>query len=221
MKRIFKNRSKQAAAEAGTTVAALGLGTIKIERVHKDAKIPVYANDGDSGMDVYAIADMLIVPGFTGIVKTGLKMEIPNHPLHDAGYRFECQVRPRSGISATTTIRVSNAPGTIDNFYRDEIGIILSNTADKVNLLTGVDYVLDLKGNRIPLADAGMDLADSVPANSYIIRKGDKIAQLVFNEVLRPAAIIEAVVTSKDSRGGGFGHSGINDATNNQLSNNK
>ena len=67
------------------------------------------------------------------IVKTGIAVAIP------AGY--EIQIRPRSGLSLKSKLRIANAPGTIDTEYRGEIGIIMTNTGD-------VPYVID-KGMKI------------------------------------------------------------------------
>jgi dUTP pyrophosphatase len=94
---------------------------IFIEKCHPNAKIPSYARKGDAGMDIYAVEDLLVRPGQTVIVITGLKVAIPE------GY--EIQIRPRSGMSVKTPMRVANSPGTIDAGYRDEIGIIMQNTS--------------------------------------------------------------------------------------------
>ncbi len=93
---------------------------VKIKKLHEDAVIPTYAHTSDAGCDVYALEDVSIKPNETGvIVKTGIAMAIPK------GY--EVQVRPRSGMSAKTKLRIANAPGTIDSAYRGEIGIIIDN----------------------------------------------------------------------------------------------
>lgn len=94
---------------------------VKIQKISPDAKIPEYAHVSDAGADVYSAEDVVIGPNSTTIVKTGIKIAIPG------GY--EIQVRPRSGMSAKTGIRVANAPGTIDSEYRGEVGIILHNTS--------------------------------------------------------------------------------------------
>ena len=78
---------------------------IPIEKCHEDAKIPVYANLTDAGADLYAIEDIVINPGETVLVPTGLKVAIPR------GY--EIQVRPKSGRALKTKMRVANTPGTI------------------------------------------------------------------------------------------------------------
>lgn len=92
---------------------------VSVEICRKDVILPSYAKDGDAGMDVRAAETIEIQPGTTVLVPTGLKVAIPD------GY--EIQVRPRSGLSLKTPLRVANAPGTIDAGYRDEICIIMQN----------------------------------------------------------------------------------------------
>ena len=96
---------------------------VAIELCHPEAILPEYARPGDSGMDICAIEDVSLAPGQTVIVKTGLKLAIP------AGY--EIQIRPRSGLSFKTPLRIPNSPGTIDSGYRDEVGIIMQNSSVK------------------------------------------------------------------------------------------
>ena len=93
---------------------------VSIESCHKNAVLPTYAKKGDAGMDIYSVEDIIIPAGETKIIPTGLKVAIPE------GY--EIQIRPRSGLSFKTPLRIPNAPGTIDAGYRDEIGIIITNT---------------------------------------------------------------------------------------------
>ena len=95
---------------------------VAIEFCHENAKEPTYANPDDAGCDVYAVEDTVIAAGETKIIPTGLKVAIP------AGWMIS--VRPRSGMSAKTGIRIANAPGTIDTGYRNEVGIILHNTSN-------------------------------------------------------------------------------------------
>lgn len=78
---------------------------IPVEKCHENAKIPVYANLTDAGADLYAVEDIVINPGETKLIHTGLKMAIP------VGY--EIQVRPKSGRALKTKMRVANSPGTI------------------------------------------------------------------------------------------------------------
>ena len=107
--------------------------TVSIEKCRENAKIPTYANKNDAGCDVYAVENTTIAAGETKIIPTGLKVAIPS------GWMIS--VRPRSGMSAKTGIRVANSPGTIDAGYRSEIGIILHNTSNE-------DYIVNT-GDRI------------------------------------------------------------------------
>ena len=92
---------------------------IPIELCHPDAKFPAYAHVTDAGMDVYLTEDVTINPGETKLLPIGIKCAIPQ------GY--ELQVRPKSGRSLKSKLRIANTPGTIDAGYRDEIGIIVDN----------------------------------------------------------------------------------------------
>jgi len=89
---------------------------VKIIKIHPKAVTPTYGTPLAAGFDFYSVQNITLVPGESKLVKTGLQMEIPE------GY--ELQVRPRSGMSLKTPVRISNAPGTIDSDYRGEICII-------------------------------------------------------------------------------------------------
>ena len=93
---------------------------VLVEICREGVMLPEYARLYDAGMDVRTACDVEIKPGETKLIPTGLKMAIPE------GY--EIQVRPRSGISLRTPLRLPNSPGTIDAGYRDEICVMLTNT---------------------------------------------------------------------------------------------
>ena len=96
---------------------------IPVELCRPNAKAPSYAHEDDAGFDFYLPEDFTIkAHEFGKIAPTGVKMAIPT------GY--ELQIRPRSGNSVKTTLRIANAPGTIDCGYRNEIGIICDNIGD-------------------------------------------------------------------------------------------
>lgn len=92
---------------------------MKIKKLKHNAVIPQYQSKGASGFDFHSTEDICIMPGETVMVSTGLAFEIPSGK--------EIQVRPRSGLSAKTKIRVSNSPGTIDCDYLGEVKILLDN----------------------------------------------------------------------------------------------
>ena len=105
-----------------------------IQLSDENIKIPVYANLTDAGADISANEDIIIpAQSFGTLIHTGISVAIPNGWL--------ISVRPRSGLSKKTTLRISNAPGTIDAGYRDEIGILIDNI--------GTEPITINKGDRI------------------------------------------------------------------------
>lgn len=85
-----------------------------------NAKLPVCADEGSSGYDLFSVEEVTLEPGEFKLVSTGLKWEPPNNT-------FELQVRPRSGLAAKHGITVLNSPGTVDASYRGIIKVILIN----------------------------------------------------------------------------------------------
>lgn len=94
-----------------------------IEKIDEKAIIPFYAHKGDAGMDLFSIEEVLISPGEIKLIHTGIKLQLP--------FNTEAQIRPRSGLALKNGITVLNTPGTIDEPYRGEIGIILINHGKK------------------------------------------------------------------------------------------
>lgn len=92
---------------------------MKVKRLYADAMVPAYAHPGDAGLDLFAYADLVLEPGASAVVKTGVAIALPPGT--------EGQVRPRSGLAAKHQISVLNTPGTIDEGYRGEVGVILVN----------------------------------------------------------------------------------------------
>lgn len=100
--------------------------------------LPSYATAGAAGMDLMAAVDVpvTIAPGGRALVPTGLTIALP------PGY--ELQIRPRSGLALRHGITLPNTPGTIDEDYRGEIGVIILNT--------GADPFVIERGARIAQA---------------------------------------------------------------------
>ena len=97
--------------------------TVSFKRLVPEAVLPAYARPGDAGMDLCSVESLVIPAGGRSLVRTGLKMALP------AGY--EAQVRPRSGLALKRGVTVLNTPGTIDEGYRGEIGVVLANFGDE------------------------------------------------------------------------------------------
>lgn len=107
---------------------------VYFQLVHPNAKIPTYAHDTDAGADVYAPDDVVIAPGARGQkVDTGFKMA-----MAPGWYIAVC---PRSGLSNKTTMRIANAPGTLDCDYRDNVGILIDNLSDETIVIHAGDRI--------------------------------------------------------------------------------
>jgi dUTP pyrophosphatase len=92
---------------------------LKIKKLHPEAVAPSYSHPGDAGLDLFAVEDAQIEAGASKLVKTGISIELPPGT--------EGQVRPRSGLALKHQITLLNSPGTIDEGYRGEVGVIVIN----------------------------------------------------------------------------------------------
>lgn len=92
---------------------------LMIKKLSPLAIAPHYAHPGDAGMDLFSIENKTLEPGRYALVKTGIAIALPP--------QTEAQIRPRSGMALKHGITVLNSPGTIDEGYRGEIGVILIN----------------------------------------------------------------------------------------------
>lgn len=79
---------------------------LKIQKLTNTAVIPRYEHPEDSGLDLISIEDIIIHPGESKLVPTGIAIELP--------LNTEAQIRPRSGLALQYQITVLNTPGTID-----------------------------------------------------------------------------------------------------------
>lgn len=160
---------------------------VGFKRLNENATMPSKAFPTDSGFDLYASEDVIIEPGETAVVPTGIAVVLPEGT--------EAQVRPRSGVTSKTSIRV--ALGTIDNSYRGEIGVICDNISR------------DTWSNASRRLDNTYDDSTRNKSAGYLIRKGDKLAQLVVQHLPQVEAV-EVTELGEGERGeAGFGSSGV------------
>jgi len=207
-------------------------------KVEGEGKIPQYASGHAAGCDLYATVDMAIRPGETKIMPLDFSMAI--------GTEFEAQIRPRSGLSLRTELRLPNGPGTIDSDYRDTVGVLLQNTYNIANLpwqiIQRPELLDELSHNykeislREYLSGAGRDQGSQPaqaswpglgqctlqileqkiyidgqgnPYGTIYIKKGERIAQMIFCEYKRANFILHPDPREiGEDRGGGFGHTG-------------
>jgi dUTP pyrophosphatase len=89
---------------------------LKVKRIHKDAKIPLYQHKGDAGLDVFSSINHVLEAGEVKAVPTGIKIAIPKD--------FVGLLWDKSGISLRGVHRLA---GVIDSGYRGEVKVVMAN----------------------------------------------------------------------------------------------
>ncbi|GGN59409.1 dUTP diphosphatase [Oceanobacillus indicireducens] len=163
---------------------------VGFKKLADDAILPARAHYSDSGFDLFANEDVIIDPGETIVVKTGIAINLPD------GY--EAQVRPRSGVTSKTKLRVQL--GTIDNSYTGEICILVDNIHNG-RMPNGAFHRYGFYIN-------GSATRDTEIYGSYVIRKGDKLAQLVIQKLPEVHAYEIEKLPETERGSNGFGSSG-------------
>ena len=136
--------------------------SLQIKQLSESSTLPTRSHEHDSGLDLYASEDTLVTYTHASVIPTGIAVNIP------AGY--EGQIRPRSGKSSKTNLRV--ILGTVDATYNGELGVI----------------------------------ADALNKSEYLVKKGEKIAQLVISPIVTPSLeIVDQFNTQSDRGSNGFG----------------
>lgn len=163
--------------------------SIPIELISKDGRMPLFANEGDAGADLYSTVEMDLNPGEQTIIPLGFKVQLPE------GYAM--LIQPRSGQSAKTKLRICNSPGLIDSGYRGEVGVLVENIEPPIR---GIDshYV-----------ESGKLIIDAIDYGATLhIDKGQRIAQARIVKVPK-TTYFETDAVNETLRGeGGFGSSG-------------
>ena len=94
---------------------------VHIKKLSENAVIPTYGSEFSAGADLYACLKeaVMIQPGETYLVKTGLAMEIPEG--------FAGLIYARSGLASKKGLAPANKVGVVDADYRGEIMVALHN----------------------------------------------------------------------------------------------
>lgn len=139
-------------------------------------------HEGDAGLDLYALEDIVVNPGETVTIHFGISCE----PEDGKAYFLI----PRSSISKTP-LRMANSIGLIDGGYRGP-------------LLAKVDNITQIA---IDGGD-GFGLIINPKAKPYTIEKGQRLFQLVAADVspIYYELVDELTETTRGS--GGFGSTG-------------
>lgn len=95
---------------------------VYIQKIDPFAKSPIYAYEGDAGMDLFSCRDYKILPGLKGVISTGIKMAIPQGY---AGFVWD-----KSGIAVKNHMK--SMAGVIDSNYRGEVKVVLINLGSQI-----------------------------------------------------------------------------------------
>ncbi len=97
------------------------MNPIHVKILRQGARLPSYGSTQAAGADLYACLEETIViePGKTAFVPTGIAMEVP---VGCAGLIYA-----RSGLACKRGLAPANKVGVIDSDYRGEIMVALHN----------------------------------------------------------------------------------------------
>lgn len=115
----------------------MGDVTIGVKRLVPEAQLPRYAHVGEYGdlaADLYASSAVVIEPGATVPVPTGVAMEFPS--THGA------LVEDRSGLAVKG---ITTLAGVIDPGYRGEIRVVVTNLSVNVLEVKQGDRIAQLR----------------------------------------------------------------------------
>ena len=95
--------------------------TIRVKKIRVNAVLPTYGSAEAAGADLYACLDeeVVIEPGKSAFIPTGLSMEIPR------GYAG--LIYARSGLACKRGLAPANKVGVVDSDYRGEFMVVLHN----------------------------------------------------------------------------------------------
>lgn len=106
---------------------------------------PTYTRDGDAGMDLRSMEELILAPGERYLVKTGVCIELPK------GYAAD--IIPRSGLAARNGITCLNTPGLVDSNYRGEIHVLLINLGHRSFVINKGDRVAQMVIKQVPYVE--------------------------------------------------------------------
>ncbi len=94
---------------------------LKVKRLHPEAKLPVRKREGDAGLDLYSVEEVVLKPGQWVAVPTGIAVEIPEGHFG--------LIKDRSGLALKHALHC--LAGVVDENYRGEIKVVLINLGNE------------------------------------------------------------------------------------------
>jgi dUTP pyrophosphatase len=127
--------------------------TMFVTKTDARAKLPTRGTEKSAGLDLYSIETRTLRPGKTHLFKLGIEIQLPEG--------CEGQIRPRSGLASKHGVTVLNAPGTVDEDYRGEIGVLLINLSLLPVLISEGDRIAQLVVSKVHYATVVEDKIDA------------------------------------------------------------
>ena len=102
------------------------MAIVKYIKLNEKAIVPTYGTEYAAGADIYALLDedVIIEPGETVMIHTGIAMQIPEGT---AAFIFA-----RSGTATKRGLAPANKVGVIDSDYRGEVMVPIHNHSKTV-----------------------------------------------------------------------------------------
>ena len=112
--------------------------TIRVKILRPGAALPAYGSAGAAGADLTACLDapVVIEPGRTAFIPTGIAMEVP---AGCAGL-----VYARSGMACKQGLAPANKVGVIDSDYRGEFIVALHNHGETEQIISNGERIAQL-----------------------------------------------------------------------------
>ncbi len=111
---------------------------IKVLKLRPNAVLPTYGSRQSAGADLYACLErnVIIAPGETQFIPTGLAMELP---VGTVGLLYA-----RSGLACKRGLAPANKVGVIDSDYRGEYIVALHNHGAETQVITPGERIAQL-----------------------------------------------------------------------------
>lgn len=111
--------------------------------------LPTKGHEKDSGYDLKSMNDYVIKSGQRCLVDTGINILLPT----EQNWIWQAQIRPRSGLALKKGISITNSPGTVDNTYTGNIGVIIHNLGTEDFIINKYDRIAQMVITRIPVVE--------------------------------------------------------------------
>ena len=133
------------------------MSIMRVKKLRESATVPTYGSAEAAGADLYACldTDVVIEPGKTVFVPTGIAMEIPKGC---AGL-----VYARSGLACKKGLAPANKVGVIDSDYRGPVTVVLHNHGAEPQTIAHGERIAQMVITPVltPAYEAAEDLSDT------------------------------------------------------------